>query len=210
MNAQSSDDSRSKAVDRSNEVRSFSVKYWWLNFIRGIAALLLGLGLLLPVEILIGTDHLHSLLFQFIGIYLLVSGLMSLIWGLSNHRRFGLWLIAAALGLIGGIIFILKPFLEGFYSVELLTTLFGIIMLLAGMLHFLGGFRLGKTYGRRWSLGHEFLGLVEIAIAILLLISAFVPVQNLRIFVSFWGLVAGVGLIVDGTRMRKAKIQQEE
>jgi len=76
-------------------------------------------------------------------------------------------------------------------------------MLLAGLIHFLGGFRLGQTHGRRWSLGHEFLGLVEIAISILIFISIFVTVDKLRFLLSFWGLIAGVGLILDGLRIRR-------
>ncbi|HSG15802.1 MAG TPA: hypothetical protein VLE70_05705, partial [Anaerolineae bacterium] len=83
--------------ERSGEVQSFTTKYWWLNFVRGIAALLLGLGLLLPVEVLTEADHLQSILVQFIAIYLLLSGLMSLIWGLSNRRRFELWTIPLSL-----------------------------------------------------------------------------------------------------------------
>ncbi|HSG15803.1 MAG TPA: hypothetical protein VLE70_05710 [Anaerolineae bacterium] len=111
----------------------------------------------------------------------------------------------AVLGLVGGVAFFLRSFLEGFVSIEILTAIFGLIMLLAGLVHFLGGFRLGKAYGRRWSLGHEFLGLVEVGIGTLLLISIFVSVENLRIILSFWGLVAGIGLIADGIRMRRLK-----
>lgn len=69
---------------------------------------------------------------------------------------------------------------------------------------------MGKSYGRRWSWGHEFLGLVEIGIGILILVSLFAPVENLRIILSFWGLVAGIGLLADGVRMRKLKTTLEE
>ena len=210
MSDKSLDDPLLKQGERSAEVQSFTIKYWWLNTVRGVAALAIGIGLLLPFELLAEADQLETILFQFIGIYLLVSGIMSLIWGFSNHRRFGLWLLAGALGLIGGIAFFLRSFLEGHFSATVLTVIFGLIMLLAGLIHLLGGFRLGKVYGRRWSWSHEFLGLVEIAIGILLLISILVPVENLRILLSFWGLVAGIGLIADGIRMRRLKNQQEE
>jgi len=205
MNDQSSDDPLLNQGDRSGEVQSFTVKYWWLNFVRGIAALAIGIGLLLPIEVILEADNLQDILFQFIGIYLLLSGIMSLVWGLSNRRRFGLWIVAAVLGLVGGIAFILRSFLEGYFSATVLTVIFGLIMLLAGLIHLLGGFRLGKAYGRRWSWGHEFLGLVEIAIGFLLLASIAVEVEHLRIILSFWGLVAGIGLIADGVRMRRLK-----
>jgi len=191
------------------EVQSFTIKYWWLNFVRGIVALFLGLGLFLPVEVIFQVDHVQTMLFQFIGIYLLLSGIMSLIWGFSNRRRLGMWILAGALGLVAGIAFILWSFLESYLSSSVLTIIFGLIMLLAGSIHLLGGFRLSETYGRRWSWGHEFLGVVEIGIGLLIFVSLFVTVDNLRIILSFWGIVAGIGLIADGVRIRRQKTTLE-
>ena len=184
--------------------------FWWLNIVRGSVALFLGIGLLLPADLILNVDRVHAMLLQFIGIYLLASGIMSLIWGFSNRRRLGLWIIAGVLGLLGGIAFILKSTLENYFSDSLLTTIFGLIMLLTGLIHLLGGFRLGQRFGRRWSWGHEFLGLVEIVIAVLVLLSLFVTVENLRILLSFWGVIAGVGLLADGLRMRKANKYLDE
>jgi len=202
MTEQSETSIQDDQIKRPAEIQGFA-KLWWLNIIRGAAALAIGISLLLPFELIMNADQVQGILFQFIGIYLLVSGLMSLSWGLSNRRRLGIWLLAGALGLLGGIAFLLRSVLEGFFSETILTTIFALIMLLAGLIHFLGGFKLGQAYGRRWSFGHEFLGLIEIAISILVFISLFVTVDNLRILLSFWGLIAGVGLILDGIRIRR-------
>jgi uncharacterized membrane protein HdeD (DUF308 family) len=202
-------DIQEDGVKAPAELQSFTTKYWWLNFVRGIAALFLGLGLLLPFEVILQVDRVQSMLFQFIGIYLLLSGIMSLIWGFSNRRRLGMWILAGALGLVGGIAFILWSFLESYLSSSVLAIIFGLIMLLAGSIHLLGGFRLSEAYGRRWSWGHEFLGLVEIGIGLLIFASLFVSVDNLRIILSFWGIVAGIGLIADGVRIRRQKISLE-
>jgi uncharacterized membrane protein HdeD (DUF308 family) len=209
MNTRVKVDPQAKRTESPGEVQSFTTKYWWLNFVRGVAALALGLGLLLPVEVFLKVDQVQTMLFQFVGIYLLFSGIMSLVWGLSHRRRFGIWLIAAVLGLVGGISFMLRPFLEGYLSATTLTIIFGLIMLLTGLIHFLGGFRLGEAYGRRWSWSHEFLGLVEMVIGILIFISLVVTVENLRIILSLWGLVAGIGLLADGVRMRRLKTTLE-
>jgi len=203
-------DPQTKRTEPPGEVQSFTTKYWWLNMVRGIAALAIGIALLLPVELILKVDQVQSLLFQFVGIYLLFSGIMSLVWGLSHRQRFGIWLIAAVLGLVGGISFILRPLLEGFISNTALTIIFGLIMLLTGLIHFLGGFRLGEAYGRRWSWGHEFLGMVEMVIGILIFISFIVTVDNLRIILSLWGIVAGIGLLADGVRMRRVKKALED
>jgi len=203
-------DPQPKRTEPPGEVQTFTTKYWWLNIVRGVAALLIGIALLLPAEVLLKVDQVQSLLFQFIGIYLLVSGIMSLIWGFSNRRRLGLWILAGALGLAGGIAFLRRSTLEGYLSASVLAIIFGLIMLLTGLIHILGGFQLGEFYGRRWLRGHFFLGLVEIVIGLLIFVSIFIPVENLRIILSLWGLVAGIGLLADGVRMRRLKSTLED
>ena len=72
-------DLQAKQTEPPGEVQSFTTRYWWLNFIRGVAALVLRLALLLPVELILKVDQVQTLLFQFIGIYLLFNRVMSLI-----------------------------------------------------------------------------------------------------------------------------------
>ena len=72
-------DAQAIRTEPPGEVLSFTTKYWWLNFVRGVAALALGIGLLLPVELILKFDQVQTMLFQFVGIYLLFSGIMSLV-----------------------------------------------------------------------------------------------------------------------------------
>ena len=143
------------------------------------------------------------------GIYLLLSGFMSLIWGYSNRRHLGLWIVAGALGIVGEVLFLLRPVLEGYLTGSLLTVIFGLIMLLAGVIHVVGGFRLGEEYGWRFTGGHAFLGFVEIAIGLLTISSIAIPVAYFRILLSLWGLVAGIGLIAEGLTMRRANMSEK-
>jgi uncharacterized membrane protein HdeD (DUF308 family) len=185
-------------------------KYWWLNTIRGAAALLLGLGLLFSLELLLDSEQIRAMSFQFMGIYLFFSGVMSFVWGFTKRRRFGLWIFAGILGLAGGIAFILKPYLESSQSTDILIVFVGTIMLLIGLVHILGGFRLSERMGRRWAGSHFFLGVIEIALGVLALASLYVTVDSLRFLLSFWGIIAGVGLILDGRRMRRSAHQHKE
>jgi uncharacterized membrane protein HdeD (DUF308 family) len=179
------------------------VKYWWINLVRGVAALLLGLGLILGLGLALDEATLRSMLSTFIGIYLLGSGIMSFIWGFSNRKRWGLWFVAGALGLLGGVGFILRPFIDDFLSPALLTLILGMVIVLTGVVHLLGGFRIGKQYGRKWTWEHLFLGLIEIGMGLVILAAPILTVQLFGLAMSIWGIIAGVGLLSDAIRLRE-------
>jgi uncharacterized membrane protein HdeD (DUF308 family) len=181
------------------------VKYWWINLVRGAAALFLGLGLILGLGLALDDTTLKSMLAQFIGIYLLGSGIMSLIWGFSNRKRWGLWFAAGALGLLGGVAFIVRPFIDGFLSSTLLTVILGVVIVLTGVVHILGGFSTGDEYGRKWAWEHFLLGLIEIGMGLVILVSPLFTAQTSRIALSIWGVIAGIGLISDAIRLRRMR-----
>ena len=72
MNDGAKTDSQVIGVGRPVEGRDFT-RFWWLNLVRGVAALSLGIGLILPVEVIFKVDQVQGLLFQFVGIYLLIN-----------------------------------------------------------------------------------------------------------------------------------------
>jgi uncharacterized membrane protein HdeD (DUF308 family) len=190
-----------KATDTSS--RQSLVKYWWINLIRGAAALFLGLGLILGLGLALDEMTLRSMLSQFIGIYLLGSGIMSFIWGFSNRKRWGLWFAAGTLGLLGGLAFIARPSIDGFLSPTVLAVILGTIIVLTGVAHILGGFRTEDRYGRKWAWEHFFLGLIEIGMGLVILASPILTVQVSALALSAWGLIAGIGLIADAIRLRR-------
>lgn len=165
--------------------------------------------MLLSLELVVKSEKIAGMVVQFMGIYLLLSGVMSFIWGFTQRRKLGLWIVAGILGLSGGIALILKPTFESSLSTNLLYTFVGIIMLLIGLIRILGGFRLSEVMGRRWANSHFFLGVVEIALGALALVSLFATVEILRPLLSFWGIIAGTGLLLDGHRMRRAARQNK-
>ena len=77
-------------------------RMWWLNFIRGIVALIVGIIILLAG--LLG----GSLFVNFLAVFWLTSGVISLQWGLSVHQRKGLWLVAGIVGIVVGVALLLR------------------------------------------------------------------------------------------------------
>jgi uncharacterized membrane protein HdeD (DUF308 family) len=77
-------------------------RMWWLNLLRGIVALMVGI-------LILGWPTVGSRLFvNFLAIFWLVSGLMSLQWGLSMHQKRGLWLVAGIVGTLVGAALLLR------------------------------------------------------------------------------------------------------
>jgi len=172
-------------------------RFWWIFLFRGIIALLLGVTLLLQL------DQSRSTMIKYIGIYLLASGILSFLWGISVGRHVGLWSLAGSIGVVGGLLFIFHSPLDDLITDLVLVLIFGLIMLIAGLMHIFGGFRTGPDYGRAWLWGSLLLGSVEIILAMMMLASSWVPIEIITIMGCIWGFTAGSGLIVEALRMRK-------
>jgi uncharacterized membrane protein HdeD (DUF308 family) len=178
-------------------------RYWWIFLVRGIAALLLGLTLVLQPE------TSRPKMIQYIAIYLLASGILSFLWGFSVGRRVGLWSLAGSVGVIGGLAFMLLPNLGNPVEDYILAFMLGFIMLVAGVVHVFGGFRTGMDYGRVLSWGSLLLGLVEIILGMMMLASPWVSIEMITLMGIIWGFTAGVGLIGEAFRLRKLAFHTE-
>ncbi len=178
-------------------------RYWWIFLVRGIAALLLGLTLVLEPE------TSRPKMIQYIAIYLLASGIFSFLWGFTVGRKLGLWTLAGSIGVVGGLAFLLLPKLGNPVEDYILAFLLGFIMLVAGLVHIFGGFRTGTEYGRVWSWGSILLGLVEIILGLMMLASPWVSVEMITLLGIIWGFTAGIGLIAEAFRSRKLTYHSE-
>jgi uncharacterized membrane protein HdeD (DUF308 family) len=185
-------------ADRADPAAAMS-KLWWLSLIRGAVALGLGLALLLAPSM--G----RPMLAQYMGMYWMASGLLSIVWGLRGARFTRLWLLAGFVGFVGGLAIVLHALYAPPMDVSLVVTLFGTIAVLTGLLHMAGGYRVRQEYGPRWSRGSFLLGLVQLVLGLLVL---FAPGKVPRIIVFLavgWALIGGLGLIRDALRLRQGK-----
>jgi uncharacterized membrane protein HdeD (DUF308 family) len=174
-------------------------KLWWLSLIRGAIALGLGLALLLAPSM--G----RPLLAQYMGMYWMASGLLSIVWGIRGARFTRLWLLAGVVGLLGGLAIVLRALYAPPMDVSLVVTLFGAVAVLTGLLHMAGGYRVRQEFGPRWSRGSFLLGVVQLVLGLLVL---FAPGKVPRIVILLavgWALIGGLGLIRDALRLRQYK-----
>jgi uncharacterized membrane protein HdeD (DUF308 family) len=179
-------------------------KLWWITLIRGITALLLGIALLLaPVK---G----KSMMARYMGMYWIASGAMSISWGRRAARRPGLWLVAGLVGVIGGVVVVAHSLLAPLRGRTIIVELFAVAAILTGLLHVLGGYRIRQEYGRRWSGGGFFLGLVQIILGVLLLASPEEVPRGIMLAAMIWALIGGIGLLADALRVRRLAVARRE
>ncbi len=171
-------------------------RLWWLNLIRGIVAVIVGM-------LILGWPTVGSRLFvNFLAIFWLVSGLMSLQWGLSIHQKRGLWLVAGIVGTVVGAALLLRFSYQRYLDPGLAVRILGALALFVGLINIFGGFRT-PDMTREQSMGRLILGLFEVGLGVLLIIiDALGPVSKL--LAGGWAFIGGILLILQAFQMRTA------
>ena len=115
-------------------------RLWWLNLIRGIVALVVGI-------LILGWPSVGDRLFvNFLAIFWLVSGLMSLQWGHSVHQRKGLWLVAGLVGTVVGVALLLRYWYQRYLDPGQAVRILGALALFVGLINILEGSELQKWH----------------------------------------------------------------
>jgi len=169
-----------------------------ITLFRGMMATTLGLALLfLP-------DKTLPVLANFMGMFWLASGVISLRWGASGERAHGWALLAGVIGVLAGITMLSAPLLERWVAQDVMLSLLGVIILLTGILHAFGGFRIGEGEHRKWSTTSLALGVFEVILGLMLIVEPLGRSDFFYLVVSVWALVGGFILIGDALRLRRA------
>ncbi len=171
-------------------------RLWWLNLIRGIVALIIGM-------LILGWPATGSRLFvNFLAIFWLTSGLMSLQGGVSMHQRRGLWLVAGIVGTVVGAALLLRFSYQRYLDPGQSVRILGALALFVGLINIFGGFRTPEMT-REQSMGRLILGLFEVGLGVLLIIlDALGPVSKL--LAGGWAFIGGMVLIIQAFQMRTA------
>jgi uncharacterized membrane protein HdeD (DUF308 family) len=176
---------------------------FWITLIRGMLAITLGVALIFQ------PDKARPMLVSFMGMFWLVSGIVSLRWGVHGERARGLSLLAGAAGVLAGIGMLSRRFTQGIVGEDVLLSVIGLIILLTGLMHMFGGFRTGPeetsllSQSRRCSWTAFLLGLFEIVLGVMLVIEPMGRGPVIYFAASVWALVGGAILIGDALRLRR-------
>ena len=187
-------ESSKKSVKQTNNLQIM----FWVTLLRGFMAITLGLALWIQPQ------KLRPFLIMSMGMFWLVSGVMSIRWGLSGKRARGMPLLAGIVGVLAGLAALSRRFdlLDTLVSDVLVITVLGIAILLTGLMHMLGGFRTGEEASREWSWTSFFMGLFEFIMGAMLIIEPMRQGTLIYLGVSIWAMIGGVILIGDALRLR--------
>lgn len=171
------------------------LKHWWLMpTIRGILAIILAFILFFyPVHTLI-------FLISFIGAFILVSGIITLIMAIARRPYDLFWRNYAGDGLLGiviGLLVLFWPAITGFILIYLLA----IWALVSGLLQIASGWRLRQHLGNIW-LG-ICMGVLLIILALIAFMHPAAGLATISYVVGFAALVYGLMSLTFGVWLRK-------
>jgi uncharacterized membrane protein HdeD (DUF308 family) len=180
-----------------SEAVSAAARYWWISVLRGCLAVLLGIGALAS------RAAQETTLVNFIAVYWVLGGLLTIKWAHGIRWRTGsrLGLTAGALAIVTGLALLARHSLEDFLSVRSLIDLVAVTTTATGVLRLVGAFEIRERTGHRWTVGGVLLGSIEICIGVVLLLVRDPRSSMLRVTIGIWGLVAGTLLLIQGVRM---------
>ena len=177
-----------------------------ITLLRGFFAVTLGIALIFQ------QDKTRLILANFMGIYWLVSGVVSLRFSATGKRARELALLAGVVGVVAGLAMLGRSITLDYIAEEIVISILGIMIMLTGFLHIFGGFRVEQGESRKWSWTSFLLGLFEIILGVLLTIDQLDRGTIVYIAASVWALIGGFILISDALRLRRRshQIQPDE
>ncbi|GAF69858.1 unnamed protein product [marine sediment metagenome] len=168
-----------------------------ITLFRGLFATVLGLVLLFQPE------KTTPILGNFMGVFWLASGLISLRWGSSGERARGWALLAGVIGVLAGVAMLGRTLVDNYIPQDVMISILGVVILLTGILHAFGGFQIGDNQHRKLSVTSVILGVFEIVLGTMLIIEPLGRSTFFYLAATIWALVGGFILIGDAFRLHK-------
>lgn len=169
---------------------------FWITLARSILALFLGLALILQ------PDKARPMLVNFMGMFWLAAGIMSLRWSASGERARRMSVVVGIVSIVAGLLILGRFLLSQLVGEAPIILLLGVIIVLTGLVHVFEGFRTGSDRQRQRSWTSTILGAFEIVLGLAVLVwrDDFGPF--FYTVVTIWAFGAAFVLLSEALRQR--------
>ena len=162
---------------------------WWVVLIEGIAAIIIGILLLVNPAIT------TAVLIQFLGFYWLIVGIIDIVRIFMDSSMWGWKLFSGIIGILAGIAIIQYPLWSTLLVPAVMVWVFGFFGIVIGVIGLIQAFQ-----GAGWGAG--ILGILSILFGLLLLTNAFIASLTLPFIFGILAIVGGLAALVMAFRMR--------
>ncbi len=162
---------------------------WWLVLIQGIAALILG------ILLLINPGSSSVIIVQVMGIYWFISGIFGIVSIFIDSHMWGWKLFAGIVGILAGILIIQHPLWSTLLVGVTIVLIFGIQGIIIGVINIIQAFQ-----GGGWGIG--LLGVLSIIIGLILLFNTLISAAVLPFVIGGFAIVGGIAAIIMAFRLR--------
>lgn len=169
---------------------------FWITLARSVLALALGLALVLQ------PDKTRPFLVNFIGVFWLAGGVMSLRWGASGERARRRSVVVGIVGIVAGVLILGRYLLSELVGEAPMVLLLGTVVVLTGLVHVFEGFQTGPGHQRQRSWTSTLLGAFEIVLGLVVLMWRDDFGSIFYALVTIWALMAALVLLRQALRQR--------
>ena len=162
---------------------------WWVVLIEGIAAIIIGILLLVNTRVTL------VVLIQFLGIYWFIAGIIDIVRIFLDSYMWGWKLFSGIIGILAGIAIIQYPLWASFLVPTVLVWVFGFFGLVIGIIGLIQAFQ-----GAGWGAG--ILGILSILFGLLLIFNALYASLTLAPILGVLAIVGGLAALVMAFQMR--------
>lgn len=162
---------------------------FWITLARAILAMALGLA------IIVYPDKTRPLLVNFIGMFWLVGGIMSLRWGISGERARLSSVVVGLIGVLAGLLVLGRFLIQNLVHETGVVVLLGSVIVLTGLIHVFEGFLVRADHQRQRSWLSTLMGILELLLGVAVLVwrQNFGPV--FYGVVTVWAFLGAVALL---------------
>ena len=170
-------------ADNDAKKSNITATTWWVVLLEGIAALILG------VLLLISTQKTLTLLVQLLGIYFLFRGILDIVLIFKDTSMWGAKLASGIIGILAGLIIVRHPLWAPVLVTATIVILFGIGALIIGIKLLIQAFR-----EHSWAYG--VLAIFALAMGILLILNPVVGALATVNIIAVFGIIGGLTAII--------------